>query len=435
VVWSFVYLAVRNLFALALLFACSDRSKELEILVLRHELAVLRRQSRRPRPVRADRALLATLSRVLPRPAWAAFSVRPETLLRWHRGLVARRWTYPQRHPGRPPLARPRQELIVRFARENPHWGYQRIAGELKRLGLAASPTTVRKVLAGAGIPPAPERGRQSWRSFLRQQAASTLACDFFTIETLGLQRIYVLFFLSLATRRLEYIACTPHLDNAWVSQQARNLTMQLNDEERRFRRLIHDRDTKFSRAFDDIFRSDGIEAIRTPMQAPNANANAERWVRTVRSDCLDRILVFGRRHLERVPRPYTKLYNEHRPHRALQLAAPDGGNSSQDNDTTAAVAVDRRDPPRRTHPRIPTSRVTALTHPTPALRGADQRSYHAVAPERSPASGSDHADREEEAAHGTGGPASVGCAWEPRQPGRSPTWPARSVRSRLPRP
>jgi putative transposase len=187
VVWSFVYLAVRNLFTLAVLRGRSDRSKDLEILVLRHELAVMRRRSGRPPLEPADRALLATLSRALPRPAWAVFSVRPETLLRWHRQLVARRWTYPHRQPGRPPLERPRRELILRLARENPHWGYQRIAGELKSLGLAASPTTVRKVLAGAGVPPAPVRARQSWRSFLRQQAASTLACDFFTVETLGL--------------------------------------------------------------------------------------------------------------------------------------------------------------------------------------------------------------------------------------------------------
>jgi putative transposase len=248
----------------------------------------------------------------------------------------------PARRPAATATAAARADR--RLARENPRWGYQRIAGELKRLGLAAAPTTVRKVLADAGIPPAPERGQQSWRSFLRQQAASTLACDFFTVETLGLQRIHVLFFLSLATRRLEFIACTPHPDNAWVSQQARNLTMQLAEEERQFRLLIHDRDTKFSRAFDDIFRSDGIEVIRTPMQAPNANANAERWVRTVRSDCLDRILIFGRRHLERVLRLYTKHYNEHRPHRALQLGPPDGGNPSQDGNATAAAAVCRRD-------------------------------------------------------------------------------------------
>jgi putative transposase len=207
VVWSLLYFAVRSLFALVVLLGRSDRSKELEILVLRHELAILRRQSRRTPFERADRALLAVLSRVVPRSVWSTFPVRPETLLRWHRQLVTRRWTYPQRKPGRPSLARPRRELIVRLARENPHWGYQRIAGELKSLGLAVSPTTVRKVLIRADLPPAPERARHSWRSFLRQQAASALACDFFTVETLGLQRIYVLFFISLATRRLEFIA------------------------------------------------------------------------------------------------------------------------------------------------------------------------------------------------------------------------------------
>jgi putative transposase len=201
---------------------------------------------------------MAALSRLLPRPAWAAFTVRPETLLRWHRRLVARRWTYSQRRPGRPPLARARRELILRLARENPHWGYQRIAGELKHLRLAASPTTIRKVLSGAGVPPAPERARQSWPSFLRQQAASVLACDFFTVETLALQRIYVLFFLSLATRRLEFIACTPNPDGAWVAQQARNLIIQRGEHDPRFRLLIHDRDTKFSRTFDEVFRSEG---------------------------------------------------------------------------------------------------------------------------------------------------------------------------------
>jgi putative transposase len=344
VVWSFVYRAVRNLFALVLLVGRSDRSKELEILVLRHELAVLRRRSGRRRIEPADRALLAALSRMLPRRSWAAFSVRPETLLRWHRVLVARRWTYSHSKPGRPPLTRPRRELIVRLARENPHWGYQRITGELKRLGLAASPTTVRKVLAGAGVPPAPERARQSWRSFLRQQAAGVLACDFFTVETLALQRIYVLFFISLTTRRLEFIACTANPDGAWVTQQARNLLMQLGEQEPMFRLLIHDRDRKFSRAFDEVFRSEGIEVIRTPAQAPNANANAERWVRTVRSDCLDRILILGRRHLERVLRVYVKHYNEHRPHRALELTPPDGGNSADNDGTPAAAAVRRHD-------------------------------------------------------------------------------------------
>jgi putative transposase len=342
VVWSFAYLALRSLFGVVLLLGRSEHSKELEILVLRHELAILRRGSQRPRIEPADRALLAALSRALPRSAWAAFSVRPETLLRWHRRLVARRWIYPHSRPGRPPLQRERRELILRLARENPHWGYQRIAGELKSLGLAASPTTIRKVLACEGVPPAPERARQSWRSFLRQQAASVLACDFFTVETLGLQRIYVLFFLSLATRRVEFIACTPNPDGAWVAQRARNLVMQFGERELPFRLLIHDRDRKFSRAFDEVFRSEGIEVIRTPVQAPNANANAERWVRTIRSDCLDRIPILGRRHLERVLGVYTKHYNRHRPHRALRLAPPDG-NSPADNDHTRTAAAVRR--------------------------------------------------------------------------------------------
>jgi putative transposase len=344
VIWSFVYLAVRSLFALVVLLGRSDRSKDLEILVLRHELVVLRRRSGHPRIRPADRALLATLSRALPRRAWAAFSVRPETLLRWHRGLVARRWTYPHKKPGRPPLARPRQELILRLARENPHWGYQRIAGELKSLGLAVSPTTVRKVLACAGVPPAPERAAQSWRSFLRQQAASTLACDFFTVETLALQRIYVLSFISLATRRLEFIACTPNPDGVCVTQQARNLLMQLGKHERRFQLLIHDRDRKFNGGFDEVFRCEGIEVIRTPIQAPNANAFAERWVRTVRSDCLDRILILGRRHLERVLRVYSNHYNGHRPHRALQLAPPNGTNPDFVSRNSAASGVYRHD-------------------------------------------------------------------------------------------
>jgi transposase InsO family protein len=258
--------------------------------------------------------------------------------------LVARRWIYPHSRPGRPPLQRERRELILRLARENPHWGYQRIAGELKSLGLAASPTTIRKVLACEGVPPEPERARQSWCSFLRQRAASVLACDFFTVETLGLQRIYVLFVLSLATRRVEFIACTPNPDGAWVAQHARNLVMQFGERELPFRLLIHDRDRKFSRAFDEVFRSEGIEVIRTPVQAPNANANAERWVRTIRSDCLDRILILGRRHLERVLRVYTKHYNRHRPHRALRLAPPDGSSPADNDHTRTAAAVRRHD-------------------------------------------------------------------------------------------
>ncbi len=321
--WSFAYLAVRSVFALVLLVGRSGRSKELEILVLRHELAVLRRQSARPRLTRADRAFLSSLSRSLPRAAWVHFSVKPETLLRWHRRLVARRWTYPCAPPGRPPLDPSVVTLILRFTQENPRWGYRRIVGELKGLGVRVSATTVRSVLVAAGVPPAPERSGLSWRAFLRQQAATVLACDFLTVETAFLQRIYVLFFISLATRRIEYVASTSNPDGDWTAQQARNLMMQLGADQP-FRLLIHDRDSKFSGGFDEVFRSEGIRVIRTPIRAPNANAYAERWVRTLREDCLDRLLIVGRRHLECVLRVYVRHYNEHRPHRALGLESPD---------------------------------------------------------------------------------------------------------------
>jgi putative transposase len=186
------------------------------------------------------------------------------------------------------------------------------------------SATTVRKVLREEGLQPAPERSQSSWRAFLRAQAAGLLACDFLTVETAFLQRIYVLFFISLATRRIEYIASTSRPDGRWVAQHARNLVMQLGDEHS-FRFLIHDRDTKFAHAFDEIFRTEGIRVIRTPIHAPNANAHAERWVRTLRADCLNRIFILGQRHLEHVLRIYRRHYNEHRPHRALGLVPPNG--------------------------------------------------------------------------------------------------------------
>ena len=313
-----------DLFALVWLLGRPRRSNELEILVLRHELAILRRQTSQPKLTRADRALLASLSRSLPRPAWAVFAIKPETLLRWHRQLVARRWTYSHRRPGRPPLERSLRELILRLAEENPHRGYKRIVGELKGLGIPVSATSVRKVLLEAGLPPAPQRARSSWRAFVRAQASSMLACDFLTVETIFLRRLYVLFFISLATRRIEYVACTSNPDGGWVTQQARNLTMQLGDEQP-FRFVVHDRDAKFSHAFDEVFRTEGIRVIRTPVQAPNANAYAERWVRTLRTECLDRILILGRRHPEHVLRVDRRHYNEHRPHHALHLLPPSG--------------------------------------------------------------------------------------------------------------
>ena len=186
---------------------------------------------------RADRVLFAVRTRPLPRPEWVHLPVKPETVLRWHRRLVARRWTYPHRRPGCPLLEASRRELILRLARENPHWGYTRVVGELKGVGIGVSATSVRKVLARSRTRSRPERGSSSWRAFLRAQAGSSLACDFLTVETVFLERVYVLFFISLATRRIEYLACTATPDGDWVAQQAPNLTMELG-EEHRFRYL-----------------------------------------------------------------------------------------------------------------------------------------------------------------------------------------------------
>jgi putative transposase len=287
----------------------SERSKELEILLLRHELAILRRQPRQARARPVDRAILAALARALPRSAWAGLSVRPATVLRWHRQLVKRRWTYPHRRPGRPPLDRRVEALVVRLARENPGWGYKRIVGELRGLGISLSATSVRTILISHGLPPAPQRDELSWRDFLRQHAATTLACDFFTVETAWLKRIYVLFFLSLASRRIEFVACSPNPTGAWTVQQARNLLMASDDRQQPLRFLIHDRDCKFSGGFDHVFQSEGMVVIRTPIRAPNANAFAERRIGSVRRECLDRLLILSRRQLEQVLRVYACHY------------------------------------------------------------------------------------------------------------------------------
>jgi transposase InsO family protein len=331
-----LYLVVCRLLALLVLLARGDRSKEIEILVLRHELAILRRQAGRPRLEPSDRLVLTALSRVVPRRSWRAFPVRPETLLRWHRRLIARRWTYPHRRPGRPPIEREVRELIVRLARENASWGYIRIVGELRKLGITVSATLVRRVLADGGVPPAPERDRQSWRSFLRQHGDSILACDFLTVDTVWLRRLYVLVFLSISSRRVEYLACTTNPDTAWMLQQARNLLMDLDDRGGQARFLLHDRDRKFSAAFDAVFASEGVRIIRTPVRAPNANAHVERWVGSVRRECLDRLLIVGRRQLEHVLCVYVRHYNCGRPHRALDLQPPD---------PTTAVPAARGDP------------------------------------------------------------------------------------------
>jgi putative transposase len=239
------------------------------------------------------------------------------------RRLVAGAWTYPNRGPGRPPLDQEIQQLIIRLAKENPRWGYQRIQGELLRLGIRVSATGIRATLRRHGLDPAPRRGSTTWRAFLRQQAAGIVACDYFTVDTVWLKRLYVLFFIELETRWIHLAGVTANPDGRWATQQARNLLLVLGERGRRSCYLLHDRDAKFTRSFDDVFRSEDAEVLLTPVQAPNANAHAERWVRTVRTECLDWLLIVGRGHLEQVLRVYGAHYHTHRPHRALGLEPP----------------------------------------------------------------------------------------------------------------
>lgn len=320
--WSLGYLALRCLLGLVVLRPRSEGFKELEIVVLRHELSVLRRQAGRPQLRPSDRLLLAAASRLLPRSRWGSFVVTPATLLRWHRRLVARRWTYSSRM-GRPPIGGEIRELVLRLSRENPRWGYQRIVGEINGLGLKVSATTVRKILREAGIGPIGERSGLSWRTFLRQQARSMLAVDFFTVETVSLRRLYVLFFIELGCRRVQLAGCTDNPTGAWVAQQARQFVWTLQEQPSLFRFLIRDRDSKYTRDFDAVFASEGIKIIKTPVRAPKANAIAERFVGTVRRECLDWLLILNRRHLEHVLRVFADHYNAHRPHRSLDLVPP----------------------------------------------------------------------------------------------------------------
>jgi hypothetical protein len=249
--------------------------------------------------------------------------VTPDTLVRWHRDLVRRRWTYSRRGCGRPELATEIRELVLCLAHENPRWGDQRIVGELGGLGLGVSATSVRKILRQAGLGPAGERAGLSWREFLRAHAQSMIACDFFTVDTLWLGRLYVLFFIELGSRRVHLAGCTANPCGEWMVQQARNLSWSLQERRMPLRFLIYDRDSKFTGDFDEIFQTEGLEIVRTPFRAPQANAVAERFVRTVRGECLDWLLIAGTRQLERTLRTYIDHYNTHRPHRALGLTPP----------------------------------------------------------------------------------------------------------------
>jgi hypothetical protein len=280
-----LYWSLRRLLELVVLRRRSERGKEIEILLLRHQLRVLERQVARPKMRQADRALLSAFSRALSRRAWKrSFFVTPATVLRWQRELVARRWTYPQRRPGRPATPAGCGSSCCGSRARTRRGGIGGSRVELAGLDVELAPSTVWAILREAGIEPAPKRREKSWSEFLRQQAAGILECDFLTVDTLFLKRIYVLFFIELANRRV-WLAGRTNPDGRWVTQQARNLLMQLEDEDSRPRFLVRDRDSKFTRDFDEVFRSQGVPVIKGPVRAPKARAHAERWVGTCSVD------------------------------------------------------------------------------------------------------------------------------------------------------
>jgi hypothetical protein len=330
---------IRALFGLLTVIVRSDLSKDVELLALRHENQVLRRQAKgRTRWDQADRLWLTALSRLLQRRRWAdVFPITPATILRWHRGLVSRKWTYTDRRgPGRPGMGPSIKTLILRMARENPTWGHRRIQGEPARLGYAIAASTVWEILHTAGIDPAPRRAGPTWRQFLTAQAHAIIACDFFTVETVLLKRVYVLVFIEHGTRKLHLAAVSSHLTGAWAVQQARNLAMDLGQRIETFTFLIHDRDPIFTTAFNEVFRADGLNIIRTAPHAPRMNAHCERAIGTLRRELLDRVLILGERHLTTVLTDYLIHYNGHRPHRSRHQRPPE----VEDQPTQPAASI-----------------------------------------------------------------------------------------------
>ena len=311
----------------------STSDKELEIVLLRRELVIYERKQRQPMRLTGGEKLMqvalaarlkATTGRTIKQLGDVIRIVKPKTVFGWHRELVRWKWTCRRRNcGGRPCIDREIERLVMRLAREN-GWGNERIEGELLKLGYDISDETVANILRRHGIPPVPERDTSpSWRHLMTHYKDQLLTCDFFTIDTLFLQTLYVLIFIEIGSRRVHFAGCTAHPDNAWITQQARQVMWELDGREPAIHFLIRDNDKKFSHAFDTVFRSAGIHVIPSPDHAPNANAYAERWIRSVREECLDKVLILNQTHLRRVMREYIAFFNTARPHQGISQQIP----------------------------------------------------------------------------------------------------------------
>jgi len=325
VIFKNVYFLARHFVRRALALVDRDalmRELLAENMVLRHRLAIVTRGAPRPKLHRRDRLFFASMSSELPRRRWGAFGLSPKTIIRWHRELVAAMWTFKHKRIGRPPIDPELAALIIKMAKNSSDWGCYRVKGELQGLGYRVGVTTIRRILRRAGVPPAPRRDGPTWAEFLRAQADAILACDFFTVETVFLRSLYVLAYIEIGSRRLRFSVSTEHPDGMFCTQQARNLYMSEDLANIRF--LVRDRDSKYIRSFDDVFRAEGVRVIKTPIQAPNANAFAERSIGTIRREVTDKILIWGRGHLNQVLAGFAEHYNSHRSHQGIELFAPD---------------------------------------------------------------------------------------------------------------
>ena len=322
-----VYVLTCRVLSLAVLAFRGELAKDAELLVLRHENAVLRRHVGRVRYESADRAWLAALARLVPRKRWAeVFPVTLATLLVWHRRLAARKYdTRKRRKPGRPPTNPGIARLVVRLARENPLWGHRRIHGELMKLGVTVAPSTVWEILHAAGIDPAPRRSGPSWRQFLHAQAAGIVAVDFLHVDTVFLRRLYVLVFIEHGSRRMHIGGVSTSPTGEWTVQQARNLALSFGERFEDVKFLIRDRGSNFTASFDAVFQAAGTRVLRTAVQAPRMNAICERLVGTLRRELLDRMLILGETHLRATLAEYQVHYNTARPHQGIAQRVPVG--------------------------------------------------------------------------------------------------------------